>query len=178
MAWCAIALAAMVVLVAVIALGTIAIEFTEEDMATEQSMQKLYERWCSHPEVARNDDNKALRFAIFKQNIRQASHITRWYRQFHDLAGLDFLDPDDASVYVTEEDDLCETTFANCNPDQTGSFLLAHGENAPGCRPWLFEAITTCLIVLCCILTFILVIFASEDDEYRFMVIISNSKLK
>uniref|UniRef100_A0A0D9WB50 Peptidase C1A papain C-terminal domain-containing protein n=1 Tax=Leersia perrieri TaxID=77586 RepID=A0A0D9WB50_9ORYZ len=53
------------------ALATVAIEFTKDDMATEQSMQKLYERWCSHHEVARDDDDKALRFAIFKQNVHQ-----------------------------------------------------------------------------------------------------------
>uniref|UniRef100_A0A0D9WB53 Cathepsin propeptide inhibitor domain-containing protein n=1 Tax=Leersia perrieri TaxID=77586 RepID=A0A0D9WB53_9ORYZ len=51
--------------------ATVAMEFTEDDMATEQSMQKLYERWCSHHEVARDDDDKALRFAIFKKTVHK-----------------------------------------------------------------------------------------------------------
>uniref|UniRef100_A0A0D9WB55 Cathepsin propeptide inhibitor domain-containing protein n=1 Tax=Leersia perrieri TaxID=77586 RepID=A0A0D9WB55_9ORYZ len=72
MARCAIALVAMVALFAVMARATVAMEFTEDNMATEQSMQKLYERWCSHHEVARDDIEKTLRFTIFKKNVRRA----------------------------------------------------------------------------------------------------------
>ena len=49
--------------------------FTEEDLASDDSMWALYERWAAHheDEVVHGHGEKARRFAIFKNN-------TRWIR--------------------------------------------------------------------------------------------------
>ncbi|KAF8687378.1 hypothetical protein HU200_043067 [Digitaria exilis] len=45
-------------------------DFTEHDLASEDSMWTLYERWCTHYEVVRDPGEKARRFIVFKENAR------------------------------------------------------------------------------------------------------------
>ncbi|CAN6371747.1 unnamed protein product [Urochloa humidicola] len=51
-----------------------AIPITEKDMESEESLRGLYERWRRHYMVARpglrQDDDKARRFKVFKDNVR------------------------------------------------------------------------------------------------------------
>lgn len=44
--------------------------FSEEDLATEESLWDLYERWQSHHGVAQSHYEKHLRFDIFKENAK------------------------------------------------------------------------------------------------------------
>ncbi|KAG2633268.1 hypothetical protein PVAP13_2NG261500 [Panicum virgatum] len=66
-----VALAAAIAL----ALTQASFTFTEEDLASDDSMWALYERWAAHHEhvVVHGHGEKARRFAIFKNN-------TRWIR--------------------------------------------------------------------------------------------------
>ena len=43
---------------------------TDQDLESEESLWDLYERWCTFNEVARDPDEKSMRFSIFKQNVR------------------------------------------------------------------------------------------------------------
>ncbi|XP_004981070.2 uncharacterized protein LOC101761201 [Setaria italica] len=45
--------------------------YTEEDLASDDSMWALYERWAAHHEVVREHGEKARRFPIFKNNARR-----------------------------------------------------------------------------------------------------------
>ncbi|KAF8658749.1 hypothetical protein HU200_059235 [Digitaria exilis] len=45
-------------------------DFTEHDLASEDSMWALYEHWCTHYEVVRDPGEKARRFIVFKENAR------------------------------------------------------------------------------------------------------------
>ncbi|WOL11310.1 hypothetical protein Cni_G20072 [Canna indica] len=45
------------------------IHFTEKDLASEESLWNLYERWRSHHTVSRDLDDKHRRFNVFKENV-------------------------------------------------------------------------------------------------------------
>ncbi|KAK1408701.1 hypothetical protein QVD17_40698 [Tagetes erecta] len=50
------------------------IDFTEKDLATDESLWDLYERWRSHHTVSRDLGEKQKRFNVFKYNV---NHIHR-----------------------------------------------------------------------------------------------------
>ncbi|KAF7019505.1 hypothetical protein CFC21_032672 [Triticum aestivum] len=60
-------------LVAAIAMATVvpvtSMGITGQDLESEESLWDLYERWCAFNEVAREPDEKLMRFSIFK-NVR------------------------------------------------------------------------------------------------------------
>ena len=58
--------------VAAIALASTQASFTytEEDLASDDSMWALYERWAAHHEVVHEHGDKTRRFPIFKNNAR------------------------------------------------------------------------------------------------------------
>jgi KDEL-tailed cysteine endopeptidase len=63
---------ALVVAVAIMLTSTQAsFTFTEEDLASDDSMWALYERWAAHHEVVHGHGEKARRFPIFKNNTRR-----------------------------------------------------------------------------------------------------------
>ncbi|KAG6516893.1 thiol protease SEN102-like [Zingiber officinale] len=72
--WCARAAMkkmAVLLLLLVVAVATAeAIPFEEKDLASEESIWDLYERWRSHHTVARDLDEKRRRFNVFKENVR------------------------------------------------------------------------------------------------------------
>ncbi|XP_078158247.1 cysteine proteinases superfamily protein [Carex rostrata] len=47
-----------------------AISFIENDIATEESLRKLYDRWRSHHAVPRDPVETKRRFIVFKENVR------------------------------------------------------------------------------------------------------------
>nr|P43156.1 RecName: Full=Thiol protease SEN102; Flags: Precursor [Hemerocallis hybrid cultivar]CAA52425.1 thiol-protease [Hemerocallis hybrid cultivar] len=46
------------------------IPFTEKDLASEDSLWNLYEKWRTHHTVARDLDEKNRRFNVFKENVK------------------------------------------------------------------------------------------------------------
>ncbi|CAL5019757.1 unnamed protein product [Urochloa decumbens] len=61
---------ALVVAVLVLAPTQASLTYTEEDLASDDSMWALYERWAAHHEVVREHGEKVRRFPIFKNNAR------------------------------------------------------------------------------------------------------------
>ncbi|CAN6206898.1 unnamed protein product [Urochloa humidicola] len=61
--------AALVVVLATTPLAS-SMNFTEDDLASEESMWAMYERWCTHYMVVRNLSEKTQRFNVFKENAR------------------------------------------------------------------------------------------------------------
>lgn len=47
-----------------------AIPFTEKDLATDESLHNLYDRWRSNHTVSRDPVETEKRFPVFKQNVR------------------------------------------------------------------------------------------------------------
>lgn len=46
------------------------IDFQEKDLASEESLRDLYERWRGHHSVSRDLDEKQRRFNAFKENVK------------------------------------------------------------------------------------------------------------
>jgi KDEL-tailed cysteine endopeptidase len=72
----AVALAAVLMLAAALALlaaapaPAAAVDFGAEDLASEEALWALYERWRGRHAVARDLGDKARRFNVFKENVR------------------------------------------------------------------------------------------------------------
>uniref|UniRef100_A0ACD5Y1R9 Uncharacterized protein n=1 Tax=Avena sativa TaxID=4498 RepID=A0ACD5Y1R9_AVESA len=65
------ALAALVLLLLAAAPApAIALDFSKKDLASEESLWALYERWRAQHTVSRNLGEKARRFNVFKANVR------------------------------------------------------------------------------------------------------------
>ncbi|CAM0911664.1 unnamed protein product [Alopecurus aequalis] len=62
--------AALVLLLAAAPAPAIALDFGEKDLASEESLWALYERWRAQHTVSRNLGEKARRFNVFKENVR------------------------------------------------------------------------------------------------------------
>ena len=54
-----------------------AMDFGEHDLASEDSLWALYERWRSHHTVARDLGEKARRFNVFRENVRLIHDFNR-----------------------------------------------------------------------------------------------------
>ncbi|KAM0883316.1 hypothetical protein ACQ4PT_031731 [Festuca glaucescens] len=66
----AMTLLLLVLLLAAAPAPAIALDFTEKDLASEESLWALYERWRAQHTVSRNLGDKARRFNVFKENVR------------------------------------------------------------------------------------------------------------
>lgn len=53
------------------------IDFTEKDLATDESLWDLYERWRSHHTVSRDLGEKRKRFNVFKYNVQYIHRVNQ-----------------------------------------------------------------------------------------------------
>ncbi|KAK6922313.1 Cathepsin propeptide inhibitor domain (I29) [Dillenia turbinata] len=72
-------------------------DFCEEDLATEESLWDLYERWRSHHTVTRDLQEKHKRFNVFKANVHHVHKVNKMDRpyklrlnKFADMTNLEF----------------------------------------------------------------------------------------
>ena len=65
-----VAVAALLLLLAAAPAPAIALDFGEKDLASEESLWALYERWRAKHTVSRSLGEKARRFNVFKANVR------------------------------------------------------------------------------------------------------------
>ena len=63
-----VAVAALVLVLT--AAPAIALDFGEKDLASDESLWALYERWRAQHTVSRSLGEKARRFNVFKENVR------------------------------------------------------------------------------------------------------------
>ncbi|KAK1319974.1 Vignain [Acorus calamus] len=75
-----------------------ALDFNEKDLASEESLWDLYERWRSHHTVSRNLRVKQERFDVFKENVRFIHEFNKGdepfklqLNQFGDLTNEEFV---------------------------------------------------------------------------------------
>ncbi|KAK4423899.1 Vignain [Sesamum alatum] len=85
------------VLVAVVFGLAKSIEFTEKDLASDENLWNLYERWRSHHTVSRDLTEKQKRFNVFKanvQHIHKVNQMDKPYKlklnKFADMTNLEF----------------------------------------------------------------------------------------
>ncbi|KAH9625108.1 hypothetical protein KSS87_005814, partial [Heliosperma pusillum] len=88
----------LVLVCAVLALGLAeSFDFTEKDLASDDSLWDLYERWRAHHTVSRDLEDKKRRFNVFKANvlfINDVNKMDKPYKlslnQFADMTNLEF----------------------------------------------------------------------------------------
>ncbi|KAM7464694.1 hypothetical protein LguiA_032815 [Lonicera macranthoides] len=57
-------------------------EFTEEDLASEERLWDLYERWRSHHTVSKDLTEKRTRFNVFKHNMRHIHQVNKMNKPY------------------------------------------------------------------------------------------------
>ncbi|KAK3026059.1 hypothetical protein RJ639_042551 [Escallonia herrerae] len=74
-------------------------EFTEKDLASEESLWDLYERWRSHHTVSRDLTEKQKRFNVFKENVKHIHKVNQMDKpyklklnKFGDMTSHEFRD--------------------------------------------------------------------------------------
>jgi KDEL-tailed cysteine endopeptidase len=90
--------------------GSVRFQFEEEDMATEEAMSALYQRWAAHHRVARNVAETARRFDIFKDKVRRIHAFNKQGNAPFFLGLNQFGDMTEAEVDKTYGD--CSTSIA------------------------------------------------------------------
>ncbi|CDP13261.1 unnamed protein product [Coffea canephora] len=65
------------VVLAVILVAAMSMEITERDLASEESLWDLYERWRSHHTVSRDLSEKRKRFNVFKANVHHIHKVNQ-----------------------------------------------------------------------------------------------------
>ncbi|KAL2547081.1 KDEL-tailed cysteine endopeptidase CEP1 [Forsythia ovata] len=58
------------------------IEFTEKDLASDESLSDLYDRWRSHHTVSRDLTEKKRRFNVFKANVLHIHKVNQMNRPY------------------------------------------------------------------------------------------------
>lgn len=93
------AFALALVALAVVAFGAAeAIRIEEKDLASEENLWELYERWRSHHTVSRDLEEKQKRFNVFKENVRLIHEFNKQkdapyklaLNKFGDMTNLEF----------------------------------------------------------------------------------------
>lgn len=57
-------------------------EFHEKDLASEENLWDLYERWRSHHTVSRDLKEKQQRFNVFKANVRHVHKVNQMNKPY------------------------------------------------------------------------------------------------
>ncbi|CAA2995449.1 vignain-like [Olea europaea subsp. europaea] len=57
-------------------------EFTEKDLASDESLSDLYDRWRSHHTVSRDVTEKKRRFNVFKENVLHIHKVNQMDRPY------------------------------------------------------------------------------------------------
>ncbi|PAN42428.1 hypothetical protein PAHAL_8G131700 [Panicum hallii] len=115
------------------------IPFTEEDLASEESLRGLYERWRRHYMVARTglqEDDKARRFNVFKENVRYIHEANKKERPFR-LALNKFADMTTDEFRRTYASSRMRHYRALSGGRRAeGSFMYADAGNLPPAVDW------------------------------------------
>lgn len=73
-------------------------EFDEKELATEESLWQLYERWGKHHTISRNLKEKHKRFSVFKENVNHVFTVNQMDKpyklklnKFADMSNYEFV---------------------------------------------------------------------------------------
>uniref|UniRef100_A0A9I9CZ95 Vignain n=1 Tax=Cucumis melo TaxID=3656 RepID=A0A9I9CZ95_CUCME len=73
-------------------------EFDEKELATEESLWQLYERWGNHHTISRNLKEKHKRFSVFKENVNHVFTVNQMNKpyklklnKFADMSNYEFV---------------------------------------------------------------------------------------
>ena len=111
-------------------------DFHEKDLASEESLWDLYERWRSHHTVSRSLDEKHRRFNVFKQNVMHVHNTNnkdRPYKlklnKFADMTNHEF-----RSTYAGSK--IKHHRMFQATSRGTGNFMYENVNSVPPSVDW------------------------------------------
>ncbi|XP_007037812.2 PREDICTED: vignain [Theobroma cacao] len=111
-------------------------DFHETDLASEESLWDLYERWRSHHTVSRSLDEKHKRFNVFKQNVMHVHNTNnkdKPYKlklnKFADMTNHEF-----RNAYAGSK--IKHHRMFQGTPRGTGSFMYENVDRVPPSVDW------------------------------------------
>ncbi|XP_073098952.1 thiol protease SEN102 isoform X1 [Elaeis guineensis] len=112
------------------------IPFDDKDLATEESLWNLYERWRSHHTVSRDLGEKHKRFNVFKENVKLIHEFNKKdapyklaLNKFGDMTNQEF-----RSWYAGSK--VQHHKLRRGSPGGTGSFMYENAHNLPPLVDW------------------------------------------
>ncbi|CAK9186676.1 unnamed protein product [Ilex paraguariensis] len=112
-------------------------EFTEKDLASEESLWDLYERWRSHHTVSRDLTEKQKRFNVFKANVMNINKVNKMDKpyklklnKFGDMTNHEF-----KSSYAGSKINH-HKMFRDSSRGGNGRFMHEKTENLPPSVDW------------------------------------------
>lgn len=117
------------------------IEFTEKDLASEESLWNFYERWRSHHTVSRDLSEKQNRFNVFKANVLHIDKVNKLdlpyklkLNKFADMTNHEF-----RSYYSSKVNHF----RTHRGPRATTGFMHGKTENVPASVDWRKQGAVT-----------------------------------
>ncbi|XP_057422293.1 vignain-like [Lotus japonicus] len=111
-------------------------DYHEKDLASEEGLWDLYERWRSHHTVSRSLDEKHKRFNVFKANVmhvHETNKLDKPYKlklnKFADLTNYEF-----KSIYASSKID--HHRMFHGIPRGNGSFMYENVDSVPISKDW------------------------------------------
>ncbi|XP_059657794.1 vignain-like [Cornus florida] len=127
----------LVALLLALASGLVqSLDFTEKDLASEERLWDLYERWRSHHTVSRDLGEKQKRFNVFKENVKhihKVNNIDKPYKlklnKFADMTSHEF-----RSTYAGSK--VKHYRMLRGSKAGTGGFMHEKTDNLPPSVDW------------------------------------------
>lgn len=89
------------------------LEFTEKDIASEESLWDLYQRWRSHHTVSRDLTEKQKRFNVFKANVMHIHNMNKMDKPY--------------KLKLNKFADMTSHEFRNFYSSKIKHFRMLHG---------------------------------------------------
>ncbi|XP_048132928.1 vignain-like [Rhodamnia argentea] len=112
-------------------------EFSEKDLASQQSLWDLYQRWRSHHTGSRDLEDRRKRFDTFKDNakyVHEANQMDRPYKmklnEFADMTNQEFISSYGGSKVVND------SMFHHEEPPRASRFMHEKTRNVPLSIDW------------------------------------------
>ncbi|KAL4634237.1 hypothetical protein ACB092_04G185400 [Castanea dentata] len=118
-------------------------DFHENDLASEESLWDLYERWRSHHTISRSLDEKHKRFNVFKENVMHVHNTNKMDKpyklklnSFADMTNHEF-----RSIYAGSK--IKHHRMFRGTPSGSGSFMYERKDSVPASVDWRLKGAVT-----------------------------------
>lgn len=118
-------------------------DFHENDLASEESLWDLYERWRSHHTISRSLDEMHKRFNVFKENVMHVHNTNKMDKpyklklnSFADMTNHEF-----RSIYAGSK--IKHHRMFRGTPHGSGSFMYERKDSVPASVDWRLKGAVT-----------------------------------
>lgn len=129
---------------ALVAVAQSSIPFDDKDLASEDSLWNLYEKWRSHHAVARDLGDKHKRFNVFKENTKFIHEFNKKKDVSYKLALNKFADMTNQefrSTYAGSK--IHHHRMQRGSPRESGGFMYENVKRLPASVDWRAKGAVT-----------------------------------